>query len=92
MPEQRSILIVEDELLIAQQLAFCLEDAGYRVTGTAVSVDEALELLQQEQPDLVLLDIHLEGSLDGIDLANELRNRFQLNRLLKKFEDATQQD
>ena len=78
MAEQKSILVVEDELLIAQQLVFCLEDAGYHVVGTAVSVAEALELLSQQRPDLVLLDIHLEGSLDGIDLANELRTRFQL--------------
>ncbi len=78
MSEQKLILIVEDELLIAQQLQFCLEDAGYAVAGVAVSFDEAVALLDTTKPHLVLIDINLEGALDGVDLANEIRNRYQV--------------
>ncbi len=67
------ILIVEDEYVVANDLRLILEKAGYRINGVAVSVEEAMECLQQQKPDIVLLDIMLEGKKSGIDLARELR-------------------
>ncbi|HTE25830.1 sigma 54-interacting transcriptional regulator [Flavitalea sp.] len=71
-PAQKSILIVEDEFAVANDLRSILQKAGYRVSGIAFNVVKALESIEQELPDLVLLDIHLNGSETGIDLARKL--------------------
>jgi len=69
----KSVLIVEDEFIVANDLRLILTKAGYSVTGIASSVEEAEELLQKQKPDLVILDIRLNGKRSGIDLARELR-------------------
>ncbi|NCD72117.1 sigma 54-interacting transcriptional regulator [Mucilaginibacter agri] len=69
---KKKILIVEDESLIAYDLKLILIRAGYKVSGIADSVAEALEMIEEEEPDMVLLDIYLKGSLTGIDLAKKL--------------------
>jgi two-component system, response regulator PdtaR len=66
------ILIVEDDLLVANQVEAALSDAGYDVAGTATSRDEALQLAEAESPVLVLMDIRLRGDADGIDTALDL--------------------
>ncbi len=69
------VLVVEDEFAVANDLQIILESAGYGVTGIAFSVEEALELLAAEPPDIVLLDIQLDGLGTGIDLARTLLAR-----------------
>ncbi|UFH56295.1 sigma 54-interacting transcriptional regulator [Spirosoma sp. KNUC1025] len=69
------ILIVEDEYIIANDLEIILTEAGYPVTGVADSVAEALLLMEQQKPDMVLLDIYLKGKETGIDLAKMLEDR-----------------
>ncbi|MBC7827591.1 MAG: sigma 54-interacting transcriptional regulator [Chitinophagaceae bacterium] len=69
---QQTILIVEDEFAVANDLRTILEKAGYLVSGIAFTVAEALELNRLQKPDLVLLDIHLKGSETGIQLARRL--------------------
>ncbi|GAB4036121.1 sigma 54-interacting transcriptional regulator [Spirosoma gilvum] len=69
----QTVLIVEDQFIEANDLRLMLHKAGYRVTGIARSVPNALELIGQEKPDVVLLDIFLKGPLTGIDLAKQLR-------------------
>src|SRR5664279_1282977 len=71
MPEK--ILIVEDEMIVATDIRLLLERNGYKVIGIARSYDKAIELIQQEKPGMVLLDIFLTGTLTGIDLAKKLR-------------------
>lgn len=71
----KRLLIVEDQFIEANNLQMILERAGYGVIGIARSVPIALDLIQQERPDLVLLDIFLRGNLTGIDLAKTLRER-----------------
>lgn len=71
----RRILIVEDEFIVANDLRLVLMQAGYKVVGIADSVSEARELIQTENPELVLLDIQLKGSLTGVDLALELKEK-----------------
>jgi CheY-like chemotaxis protein len=68
----QTVLIVEDEFAVANDLRRILEKAGYRVSGIAFSVAKALEINAQQRPDLVLLDIHLKGPQTGIDLARML--------------------
>jgi DNA-binding NtrC family response regulator len=69
---EEKILIVEDELIVAGDIRMTLERAGYRVTGVARSVIRAMEMVKEEKPDLVLLDIYLKGDATGIELAHEL--------------------
>jgi len=66
------ILIVEDQFIEANNLKIILTKAGYEVCSIARSVFEASKIVKSEKPDLVLLDIHLQGDLTGIDLAKSL--------------------
>lgn len=66
------ILIVEDEYLIASNLEIILQDAGYPVIGIANSVVKALAIIENQRPDMVLLDIYLKGDETGIELAKKL--------------------
>jgi two-component system, response regulator PdtaR len=68
-----SIFIVEDELIAAEDIRETLEKQGYSVTGIARSGESVLETLKTMHPDLVLMDIHLAGTLDGIDTAERVR-------------------
>ncbi len=74
----KSVLIVEDEPLIADDLLFHLEDIGIEDIEVALRYDQALEKVQQKQFDLALLDVNLSGSRDGIDLANFIKNQQSL--------------
>jgi DNA-binding NtrC family response regulator len=67
------VLIVEDQFVEANYLRSMLERVGYHVCGIARSVEKAIELIRQERPGLVLLDIFLSGKKTGIDLAFQLR-------------------
>lgn len=69
---REKILIVEDQFVEADYLRILLKKAGYDVTGIAHSVAEAKELIAQERPDMVLLDIFVKGKQTGIDLARDL--------------------
>jgi len=64
---QTQILIVEDEPIIARDLAETLTSSGYKVTAIASSGEEAVKKVVEQQPDLVLMDIVLKGSMDGIE-------------------------
>ena len=68
----KKILIVEDEYIIAGVLKNILKSGRYEVCGIAISVKEAIDILDKVQPDFVLLDILLKGELSGIDLAYRL--------------------
>jgi two-component system, response regulator PdtaR len=72
-----SILVVEDEAVIALDLRFRLERAGYEVCAIATTKDEAVQLTRTRQPTLVLMDIRLEGGSSGIDAAHEIRLNHQ---------------
>lgn len=70
---KEKILIVEDEFILANGLRLMLKEAGFEVCEIASSVPKARVIIKKENPTLVILDIRLEGSLSGIDLANELK-------------------
>lgn len=69
------IYIVEDEPLIAATIETALKKQGFSVIGEAETYEEALSEIKQLKPDLVLLDIQLEGEKDGIDLALQFDQR-----------------
>jgi two-component system, LytTR family, response regulator LytT len=66
------ILIVEDEIFIAETLKMYLVERGHEIIDIAISYDEALQSYNLRKPDLVLLDIRLYGEKSGIDFANFL--------------------
>lgn len=71
------ILIVEDEVLIAETIRIHLEEEGHQVLNMCISYEEALAAYHQEKPDLVILDIRLYGEKSGIDFANYLKEQDQ---------------
>lgn len=73
-----SILIVEDEALIADHIALCMQDLGYTITGICDNGADALESLAQIRPSLVLLDIQLSGGVDGVDIAHIINEKYQI--------------
>src|SRR5258705_12027638 len=73
-----SILIVEDEALVASYIEEVLAESGFRIAGIAASGPEALSLAEETQPRLALVDIRLTGPIDGIELACLLRQKFAL--------------
>ncbi len=72
------VLIVEDETLIASFIDAMLEISGFRVVGIASSGPEALVLAAETRPALALVDIRLQGPLDGTELACLLRDRLSI--------------
>src|SRR5476651_1683402 len=69
------VLIVEDQFIEANNLKIMLKKAGYEICTLARSVPEALHIIDKEHPEMVLLDIYLDGPQTGIDLAHMLRKK-----------------
>jgi CheY-like chemotaxis protein len=71
------VLVVEDELLIADYIGLLLEEAGHEVAGMAATAAEALGILDGEPAavDVVTLDVKLPGGMDGVELAAQLLER-----------------
>ena len=67
-----SIVIVEDEALIADHIEQLLIEAGYQVVGVFDTAEDTLAFFKNNQANIVLLDINLGGSIDGVDIANQL--------------------
>lgn len=69
------VLICEDEGIVAADIRMTLRDLGYAVIGTVASAERAVELALSERPDLVLMDIHTKGKLDGVAAATLIRQK-----------------
>ncbi|MBE9183525.1 response regulator [Microcoleus sp. LEGE 07076] len=69
------ILVVEDEVIVAEDIAGRLKKLGYAVIATVVSGEEAIEKVAEERPDLVLMDIVLKGEMDGVTAAEKIRSK-----------------
>jgi CheY-like chemotaxis protein len=72
------IMIVEDEVIIAMDLAEDLETLGYKVVEVVSSGEKAIEKVSEIQPDLILMDIMLKGDIDGITAAGEIAKKFDI--------------
>ena len=73
MPKQ--LLIVEDDQIIAADLRNKVRRMGYDVVGIAISGEEAIALAQELNPDLVLMDVQLEGPMSGVEAARTIQQR-----------------
>jgi len=83
------IMIVEDESLVGLDLQNRLNDMGFRVTSVHAEAQLALNSISSEKPELILMDIQLRGSMDGIDAARTIQNRYGIPVLfLTAFADS----
>lgn len=74
--KKNKILVVEDEILIADNLCRTLKDLGYETLEPSINYTEAMLTIQNEQPDFAILDINLSGKKTGIDIAKQIRNLY----------------
>jgi len=72
------ILIVEDDVLVAEDIKQILKNSKHYVTSIATSGQEALIKVKKDPPDLVLMDIVLKGKMDGIETAHKIHNHFDI--------------
>jgi len=69
------VLIVEDEVLVAEDLAADLKDMGFDVIDIAISGEECFASFEKNQPDVILMDIRIKGELSGIEVAKKLKEK-----------------
>jgi CheY-like chemotaxis protein len=74
--ENIKILIVEDEIIVAKDIEDTLERLGYSVTGIVSCGEDAIAHAENYRPDLVLMDIMIEGAVDGISAADKIRELY----------------
>jgi len=72
------ILVVEDEIIIADDICNILSKLGYDALDPVINYTEAIEAIEKYQPDLAILDIQLAGSKDGIDLAWKIKEDYDI--------------
>lgn len=72
------ILIVEDEMIIAANISLQLTELGYEVTGIIPRGEEALVSIERERPDILLMDISLKGTLDGVETVQIMQNDYDI--------------
>jgi PAS domain S-box-containing protein len=89
MMDKPRILVVEDESIVAIDLSHTLNSLGYEVVGTVGTGEEALKVLKEHRPDLVLMDIQLRGELDGIQVAEKIQTTLRIPVIyLSAYSDA----
>ncbi|HEV2473589.1 MAG TPA: response regulator [Chthonomonadales bacterium] len=71
----KRVLIVEDEAVTQMQLRLICRRAGMVIAGSATTGEEAVAMALQENPDLILMDIHLRGELDGLEAMKQIVGR-----------------
>ena len=74
----KKILLVEDDDIIAKVEDWRLKNMGYEVAGRALSGAEAMDLVAKTRPDLVLMDINIQGEIDGIETAKRIKKQFSI--------------
>jgi PAS domain S-box-containing protein len=72
------VLIVEDERIVAFHLRQCLVKLGYHVVGVLSTGRQTLDRVAELEPDIVLMDVQIEGDMDGIETASHLRNKLPI--------------
>ncbi|WP_424352591.1 LytR/AlgR family response regulator transcription factor [Lutimonas sp.] len=78
MNSPAKILIVEDEMIIGANISLQLSKLGYEVTGIVSRGEEAIAHVKQNRPDIVLMDIQLKGTLDGIDTVIRMQQQMEI--------------
>jgi two-component system, LytTR family, response regulator LytT len=73
-----NILIVEDESIVAKDIQMSLRKLGYNVVAICSNGEDAIRTVEEQTPDLVLMDIMLKGNMSGIEAAEQVRERFSI--------------
>jgi DNA-binding LytR/AlgR family response regulator len=91
MEHKIKILVVEDEMIIGAKISMQLTGLGYEVTGILPRGEEAILHVEENKPDIVLLDINLKGKMDGIETATQIqqRNNIPIIYLTANSDEAT---
>lgn len=76
--DEVKLLMVEDEGIVALDLANRLRGMGYSVSGVVATGKKAIQTAEKILPDLVLMDVRLKGDMDGIEAANQIQARFEI--------------
>jgi two-component system, response regulator PdtaR len=76
--EKNRILVVEDESIVAMDIANTLRKLGHDVTATAASGEQAIASVKENKPDIIFMDIGLKGEMDGIEAASQIRAQFSI--------------
>jgi DNA-binding LytR/AlgR family response regulator len=71
-----NVLIVEDEAIVSKDIQQSLKKLGYNVVGSSATGESALQLVQTEHPDIVLMDIMLKGEMNGIQTADKIKEEY----------------
>ena len=72
------VLIVEDEVLVAEEIAADLEDYGFLVTDIAISSRECLDAIEKNRPHIILMDINIKGEKDGIETSSVIKKEHNI--------------
>ncbi len=72
------IMIVEDEWTVAEDIKISLQNLGYAISSVTSSGKEAIQKAEEDRPDLVLMDIVLQGEMDGIEAASQIRSCYDI--------------
>ena len=84
------ILIVEDESIVGLDIQKRLQRMGYEALEVLSTGQQAVEFVEREQPDLILMDIQIQGDIDGVETASRIRERFDVPIVyLTAFSDET---
>lgn len=75
---QLKIGVIEDEMVISDTICLTLRKLGYSITPTSPNYSRALKMVEEEKPDLLLIDINLGGGKDGIDVAEYVREKYAI--------------
>ncbi len=75
------VQIAEDEIITAMDLRKDLMDMGYEVCSLATTGQKAIEIAEKEKPDVIIMDIKLQGEMDGIETAKEISSRFGIHSI-----------
>lgn len=80
--KKASILVVEDDFVQFLSIEVAMKVWGYEVLGPAASSEQVLESVIRDKPDLVLMDVNIQGSMDGIDTAKEILDKYKIPVML----------
>jgi len=75
---RKRILVIEDELIVARDLGNLIRRLGHVLIGHASNGQDAIRLASETKPDLILMDIRLNGPIDGVQAANEIVRRHRI--------------
>ncbi len=76
--DKARILVVEDEAIVAMDIAATVHNLGYEVTDTVPSGKQAIASVEENRPDVILMDIGLKGEMDGIETAEQIRSQYSI--------------